>query len=334
VPSFTVTAAGQRVNLDAAGTARASFTVTNTSPQALRGQLFARKLGEAKPEWFTVVGDTVRDFAPGEVQQVVVELKVPPGSAPGSYSFRLDAVSEADPDEDFTEGQSVAFDVAAPPPPPPKKKFPWWILAIVGAVVLLIVIGLVVWLLTRGDDESTTTTAPTTTTPTPQGFDPSRLKVVVAGSRNVPGGAVGVVTASCPEGEYALSGGYNSGYRWYAVINAPSTTNKWEIRLVNPTSGDQQFQVQLLCYAPPAGFDPSSLKVVVAGSRNVPGGGVGLVDGSCSEGEYALSGGYNSGYRWYAEWNAPISTNKWRVGLINPTSGEQQFQVQLLCYAG
>ena len=146
-PSFTVTAAGQKVNLDESGTAQASFTVTNTSAQTLRGRLLTRPGDPAKPEWFSIVGESVRDFAPNASEQVVVQLEVPPGSPPGSYSFRLDAVSEGDPDEDFTEGPSVAFDVKAPPPP--KKKFPWWILAIVGGVVLLIVIGVVIWLLVR-----------------------------------------------------------------------------------------------------------------------------------------------------------------------------------------
>ena len=151
--SFSVTAAGQNVTLDSAGAAKASFTVTNTSPQALRVRLLTRPRDPAKPEWFTVVGESVRDFAPNGTQQVVVELQVPPGTPPGSNSFRLDAVSEDDPDEDFTEGPSVAFEVAAPPPPS-KKKFPWWIFAIVGAVVLLIIIGVVVWLVTRGDNGS------------------------------------------------------------------------------------------------------------------------------------------------------------------------------------
>jgi hypothetical protein len=149
VPSFTVTAAGQRVNLDSSGTAKASFTVTNTGAQALRGRLLTRPSDPAKPEWLSIVGEPVRDFAPNAAEQVVVQLDVPPNSTPGSYSFRLDAVSEADPDEDFTEGPSVAFDIAAPPPPA-KKKFPWWILAVVGAVLLLIIIAVVVWLLVRG----------------------------------------------------------------------------------------------------------------------------------------------------------------------------------------
>jgi hypothetical protein len=148
VPSFTVTAAGQSVNLDAAGTAKASFTVTNTSAQPLKGRLLTRPNNPAKPEWFSIVGESVRDFAPNTAEQVVVQLNVPPTSPPGSYSFRLDAVSAVDPDEDFTEGPSVAFDVTAPPPPK-KKKFPWWILAVIGGVVLLIIIGVVVFLLVR-----------------------------------------------------------------------------------------------------------------------------------------------------------------------------------------
>jgi hypothetical protein len=151
VPSFTVTTASEKVTLDDSGAARASFTVTNTSAQTLKGRLLPRPYDPAKLEWFSIVGESVRDFAPNATEQVVVQLNVPPTSPPGSYSFRLDAVSAVEPDEDYTEGPSVAFDVAAPPPPPPKKKFPWWILAIVGAVVLLIIIGVVIWLLVRDD---------------------------------------------------------------------------------------------------------------------------------------------------------------------------------------
>jgi hypothetical protein len=136
--SFTVTAAKQRVKLDSSGAAQASFTVTNTSARTLKGRLLARTSEPAKLEWFSIVGESVRDFAPNVDQKVVVQLAVPPGSAPGSYSFRLDAVSQTMPDEDYTEGPSVAFEVK--PPPGPKKPFPFWILAAALAVVMLIVI--------------------------------------------------------------------------------------------------------------------------------------------------------------------------------------------------
>ena len=162
MPSFAVTAAGQKVNLDGSGAAQAPFTVTNTSAQTLRGRLLTKPREPAKPEWLSIVGESVRDFAPNAAEQVVAQLNVPPTTPPGSYSFRLDAVSEVDPDEDFTEGPSVAFEVT-PPPTPKKKKFPWWIFIVIGAIVLLIIIGVVVWLLTRdGGDERTFPVPPVT----------------------------------------------------------------------------------------------------------------------------------------------------------------------------
>ena len=154
--SFTVTSAGQRVSLDANGAAQASFTVTNTSAQTLRGRLLAKPGGRGEPNsaWFSTVGESVREFAPNAAERVVVQLNVPRTAPPGTYSFRLDAVSEADPDEDFTEGPSVAFDVETTPAP--KKKFPWvpwWIIAVAGGVLLLIIIAVVVFLLVRDDSK-------------------------------------------------------------------------------------------------------------------------------------------------------------------------------------
>jgi hypothetical protein len=154
LPSFSVAAARNRVNLDSSGAARASFTVTNTSAQMLKGRLLPRPSDPAKAEWFSIDGESVRDFAPNASEQAAVQLNVPSGTPPGSYTFRLDAVSQVNPDEDFTEGPSVAFDVA--PPPEPKKPFPWWIVAVVGGVVLLIVIGVVVFLLVRGGGSKAT----------------------------------------------------------------------------------------------------------------------------------------------------------------------------------
>ena len=180
--SFTVTAAGQRVNLGISGAAQASFTVTNTSTQTLKGRMMTRPGDSASPEWFSVVGESVRDFGPDAAEQVVVQLQVPPTAPAGSYSFRLDAISAVDPDEDFTEGPSVAFDVEAQQPPP-KRRFPWvpwWILAIVGGVVLLIIIGVVVLLLVRGG-ETRVISSGTATMPAGSFFDVDTGTVPPAG---------------------------------------------------------------------------------------------------------------------------------------------------------
>jgi len=183
--SFTVTAAGQRVNLGISGTARASFTVTNTSTQTVRGRMLTRPGDSASPEWFSVVGESVRDFGPNEAEQVVVQLSVPPTATPGPYSFRLDAVSAVDPDEDFTEGPSVAFDVEAQAPP--KTRFPWvpwWILAIAAGVVLVIILGVVIFLLVRdGGGETRVISSGRVWIPANQFFDVDAGTVLPAGGR-------------------------------------------------------------------------------------------------------------------------------------------------------
>ena len=82
LPSFTVTAAGGTVTLDDSGAASASFTVTNSTPQAVTGQLRTRPSEPAKPEWFSIVGESVRNFTPNAAQEVAVKLNVPPGTPP------------------------------------------------------------------------------------------------------------------------------------------------------------------------------------------------------------------------------------------------------------
>jgi hypothetical protein len=122
VSIFAITAALQSVALDASGAALVSFTVTNTSGNAVRGVLLTEPLEPARPEWLSVLGATARDFAPAATQQVTVQLRVPSDTPAGSYSFRLDAKRETGPDEDLTKGPSVTFEV---PAPERRRRFPW-----------------------------------------------------------------------------------------------------------------------------------------------------------------------------------------------------------------
>jgi hypothetical protein len=122
--SFAITAATAQVTLDQAGTAQVSFTVANTSAQSVRARVVTKPLAPARSEWLSVIGKPVRDLSAGAAEQVIVRLGVRPDTPKGPYSFRLDAVSETAPDEDFAEGPAVAFSVAAPQS---KKRFPWWI---------------------------------------------------------------------------------------------------------------------------------------------------------------------------------------------------------------
>jgi hypothetical protein len=140
--SFAVTAAAQHVELDAFGVGQALFTVTNTKAHPLQGRLLPRPDDPASAEWLSIVGASVRDFAPNATEQVVVHIDVPHGSPPGSYSFRLAAASETNPDDDYAESSAVGIDV--PQPTRRRERPSWWIL-----VAAVLIVGAIVWLIAR-----------------------------------------------------------------------------------------------------------------------------------------------------------------------------------------
>jgi hypothetical protein len=161
---FAITVPATSVALDGQRQATVPFTVSNTSGRALRGgALLVTPDATVKP-WLTIVGDVDRDFPVGATQQYPVKIAVPTTALPGSYSFHLDARDLANPDEDYAQGPSVAFQVAQAPPPPPPRPFPWWIIAVI--VALVVVVGVILFLVLRN---TTTTTTPPTPTPTAAG---------------------------------------------------------------------------------------------------------------------------------------------------------------------
>ncbi|HUP20553.1 MAG TPA: hypothetical protein VM778_11440, partial [Gemmatimonadota bacterium] len=143
VSIFAITPSPDRVRLNKERKGEVAFTVTST-----RGPIRARALvvpqGSAKAEWFTLVPPAER-FIDG-TEQFTVRIAVPEGMEAGEYAFLLKVVSEANPDDEFTDGPQVAFEV---PASEPKKPFPWWILFVGGGVLLLAIIGVVIYLVLR-----------------------------------------------------------------------------------------------------------------------------------------------------------------------------------------
>ncbi|HSK73089.1 MAG TPA: PAN domain-containing protein [Pyrinomonadaceae bacterium] len=148
------------------GNATTVFTVTNTTLRPLRGIARIKPLGSTESAWLKIEGETERDFPPGEKHEFKVNFSKPQPPEPqpaGSFQFRFDVVSAANPDEDFTEGPIVTVEVAASGA---AKKFPWWILIVVG---ILLVVGAVAAILVfrNGGDEPLPSTPTPTATPTP-----------------------------------------------------------------------------------------------------------------------------------------------------------------------
>jgi hypothetical protein len=115
----------------------------------------ASALDSTKQEWLHITGETDRDFAAGSTQQFVVSFDAPPAppsaadaASADKYGFRLVVASATNPDEDFTEGQTIRVELPKVAPPQVSKPFPKWVFIPIG-ILLLLVIGVVLWLVLR-----------------------------------------------------------------------------------------------------------------------------------------------------------------------------------------
>jgi PASTA domain len=132
-----------------------AFTVKNATGRRLRVGARVRTAAPAQESWFRIVGEAERDLAVDAVEQYVVRIELPAGTAGGTSSFHLQVFSVAEPSEVYTDGPttSLAVDTStAPAPGPPHRRFPWWI-PIAAAVVLILGGGVATWLLLRGPAE-------------------------------------------------------------------------------------------------------------------------------------------------------------------------------------
>jgi beta-lactam-binding protein with PASTA domain len=125
-------------NNQTVSTGAVTFTVTNKTGQGLSGRVTIEPQGEAKAEWFSVDGESERQFAAGGTHTFTVRIKTPPTATAGTYSLKVRTVAVNDPDNDFAESPVVVFDIAAPPVAAPKKKLPWWIFAAIGGGVAVV----------------------------------------------------------------------------------------------------------------------------------------------------------------------------------------------------
>jgi len=133
---FAITAATNTVFLESNRQGQTSFTVSNTTVRAVRGRAHLVVEQATAASWLTLLGEAERNFASTGSHQFVVQITLPPGAPAGDYTFRLDMVDLANPDDDFSEGPAVKFIVA--PSAPVKKPFPWWIVAVVVGLLILV----------------------------------------------------------------------------------------------------------------------------------------------------------------------------------------------------
>jgi hypothetical protein len=143
--TFAITADDKSVVLDTKGTAELTINVSNTAARPIRGQAKLVPVGATKADWLRINGEVERNFSANEAHQFVVRMTVAPGAPVGKYPFRLNVLSVQNPDDDFTEGPVVSFELReAPPPPPPDHKFPWFYVIL---ALIVLIGGVTVYLL-------------------------------------------------------------------------------------------------------------------------------------------------------------------------------------------
>jgi hypothetical protein len=140
--AFNVTATTNDVQLPVTRQGSVVLTISNISGKPQQGRVSLAALDSTKATWLGVDGGIDRTFPVGGAQQVTIRIAVPNDAAPGHYTFRPDVVAVQDPDDDSTQGPTLAFEVPPPPPPPPVE--PWWkmhwpILAAAATALVLIV---------------------------------------------------------------------------------------------------------------------------------------------------------------------------------------------------
>jgi hypothetical protein len=116
---FDITTSTNTLFLNEVRQGETSFTVTNVD--AARRMLQARAHiipnDASTTGWYTIAGDSQRNFIAGASSEYVVRIQVPQTAPAGFYDFHLLIVEEDDPDENFVEGPSIRLEVRPTLPP-------------------------------------------------------------------------------------------------------------------------------------------------------------------------------------------------------------------------
>jgi cytolethal distending toxin subunit A len=169
------------VKLDSQGRATVQYTIKNVSQRPIDGRALLISLPQVQPPsgpvekgWVKIDGKIDRHFDVDREETFTVKILVPPKSAPGSYSFRLDTVWVEQTDQG-DQGPTVSFAIAAAAAQSPSS-FPLWLIPVLLVVVAGLGVG--IWLALRNSGPKTpeVTEAPVTEKPVKDAAPPPAVK--------------------------------------------------------------------------------------------------------------------------------------------------------------
>ena len=142
------------IRLDSQGRAAVQYTAKNVTGAAVDGRAVLVSVpaanaasGVVQKGWVKIDGLAERHFARDQEEVFLVKIAAPAGSPAGRYTFRLDVVSVAMPDEGDA-GPVVEFSVIATTAKAGGGDSKW-LLIILLVVLVLLIGGVTIWLLMR-----------------------------------------------------------------------------------------------------------------------------------------------------------------------------------------
>jgi hypothetical protein len=146
VSSFSITAKTRAFQLDPQGKGVCTFTITNTGKATLDGRVRLTPTGQnpAVADWLTIAEPVEQSYKPNEERSYSVTITVPADAPGGTYLFRAEAYSVANPNDDYIGGPEFSFTVQRDTPAQTTNGFPLWIpftaLALVVAIAALVTV--------------------------------------------------------------------------------------------------------------------------------------------------------------------------------------------------
>lgn len=144
--SFTITAKTRAFQLDPQGKGVCTFIIANSGKAALDGRVRLTPTGQnpAVAEWLAIAEPVEQAYKPNEERTYSVNIAVPADAPGGTYLFRAEAYSVANPNDDYVGGPEFSFTVMRDAPAQPSRGFPLWIpftaLALVVAIAALVAV--------------------------------------------------------------------------------------------------------------------------------------------------------------------------------------------------
>jgi eukaryotic-like serine/threonine-protein kinase len=132
--TFAITAAATAIPTDGRGRGRLAVTVSNTRERPILARAKVVPGDGASGAWLSLSESDPFELQPLGTRQLELALVADADAVPGSYQCHIAVWDEDAPDEDYVDGPTILFAIAARSVR--RRRFPWWWLLVAGVLIM------------------------------------------------------------------------------------------------------------------------------------------------------------------------------------------------------